>query len=132
MTGPAELPMRLSTDELRIRLSSRLDELGSKRSDLAPALALQRALLSRQIELLDVLLAGGLPSLSLPPRYLAAKLAGGVPALHGEPVPLPLQLLTLTLRDFCERLRSGSTEGPVDAVIQAIDTQGLDAGALLS
>jgi len=30
----------------------------------------------------------------LPPKYLAAKLARGVPALSGEPIPLPVPVLT--------------------------------------
>ena len=58
--------------------------------DLAPALDLQRELLSRVIDLAATLDGGRLPRLSLPPKYLAAKLARGVPALAGEPIPLPV------------------------------------------
>ena len=100
------------------RLHDRLLELHAERPDLAPALDLQRTLLSRDIELMDLFLAGGLPRLSLPGRYLAAKLRDGIPALHQEPVPIPQQLLTLAMRDFCERLMTGRTE-PAARALQA-------------
>ena len=136
MTAHAAVPTSHSTDELRARLNSRLDQIHSERPDLGAALSLQRVLLTSEIDLLDAIGAGGLPSLSLPPRYLAAKLGGGIPALHAEPIPLPTPLLTRSLRDFCERLASGSTAGStataVDAVIQALDVHGLDSAALLS
>lgn len=132
MNAHAARPSGPSTDELRARLHSRLDQIDAERPDLGPALVLQRVLLTREIELLDALRAGGLPSLSLPPRYLAAKLAAGIPALHAEPIPLPTGLLTLSLRDFCERLRSGSTAAAVEGVVEAFDARGLDGVALLS
>lgn len=103
------------------RLHDRLLEIHADRPDLAAALDLQRALLSRELELLDMFLAGGLPRLSLPGRYLAAKLRDGIPALMSEPVPLPQQLLTLALRDFCERLSTGRTEETARAIQAAFD-----------
>lgn len=103
------------------RLHDRLLEIHAERPDLAPALDLQRTLLARELELVDMFLAGGLPRLSLPGRYLAAKLRGGIPALLGEPVPLPQHLLGLALRDFCERLTSGRTEQTARAIQAAFD-----------
>lgn len=113
------------------RLHDRLLELHAERPDLAPALDLQRNLLSRDIELMDLFLAGGLPRLSLPGRYLAAKLRNGIPALHHEPVPIPQHVLTLAMRDFCERLMTGRTE-PAARALQAAFDGGLDGGAVIS
>ncbi|MGE3405142.1 MAG: formate dehydrogenase accessory protein FdhE [Vicinamibacterales bacterium] len=104
-----------------VRLHDRLLEIHAERPDLAPALDLQRNLLTRELELVDMFLAGGLPRLSLPGRYLAAKLRDGIPALFGEPVPLPQHLLTLALRDFCERLAAGRTEQTARAIQAAFD-----------
>ena len=122
----------LSSTSLRDRLASRLDQLDADRPDLASALTLQRQLLGRQIDLLDSLVQGGVPGLSLPRRYVAAKLRNGIPALHGEPVPLPAPLLTLALRDFCARLSSGATAETMAALVQAIDVGQLDAAGVLS
>jgi FdhE protein len=110
----------MSTSSLR-RLHDRLLEVHDERPDLAAALDLQRNLLTRELELADMFRVGGLPRLSLPGRYVAAKLRDGVPALFGEPVPLPQQLLTLALRDFCERLATGRTEETARAIQTAFD-----------
>src|SRR5687768_1151341 len=112
---------RSPIDELRAHLHARLDELTAQRPDLDAALTLQRSLLGQEIELLNTFMSGGLPGLSLPPRYLAAKLDRGIPVLHGEPVPLPSGLLTFALRDFCERLRAGATEDAAAGLVCAFD-----------
>jgi len=117
---------------IREGLDARLDELAATRPDLDRALTLQRVLLSRQIELLDVIHAGGLPGLVMPPGYVAAKLGRGVPALHGEPIPLPSALLAMAAREFCEQLARGGAGDAASAVGSALDTRALDAGALLS
>src|SRR6266581_8408419 len=77
------------------------------RPDLTPAIDLQRRLLTLVSELAEAFETGRLPRLSLPPRYLAAKLARGVPAIAGEPIPLPLPALTPTLLQLCDALASG-------------------------
>src|SRR5438477_111700 len=53
----------------------------SVRPDLAPAIALQRQLLGLVSDLTESIDHRPLPRLSLPPRYLAAKLQRGVPTL---------------------------------------------------
>jgi FdhE protein len=119
-------------DQLRARLESRLATLGAARPDLEPALALQRTLLSRQIDLIEVIRNGGLPGISLPAGYLVAKLKRGVPALHSEPIPLPSRVLELSAREFCDHLaRAGAGEAAA-AVGRALDEHSLDGGALLS
>lgn len=123
---------RSPIDELRAHLYARLDTLTAERPDLEAALTLQRSLLGQEVELLHTFMAGGLPSLSLPPRYLAAKLERGIPILHGEPVPLPSTLLVLAVRDFCERLRYGGTADAAGAIVRSLDEHRLDPIAVLS
>jgi FdhE protein len=123
---------RSPLDGLRAHLHARLDELAAGRPDLSAALALQRSLLSQEIELLNTFMPGGLPNLSLPPRYVAAKLDRGIPALHGEPVPLPRGLLSFALRDFCERLRGGATEEAAAGLVRALDEGRLVPAPVLS
>src|SRR5689334_22368649 len=77
------------------------------RPDLAPALDLQRGLLTLVIDLSRAVDEGRMPRLSLPPKYLAKKLARGVPAFAGEPIPLPVGALKPTLLGLCEQLAEG-------------------------
>src|SRR5919106_1996253 len=77
------------------------------RPDLAPAIVLQRRLLTIVAEVAQTLDGGSTPRLSLPPRYLAAKLARGVPALAGEPIPVPAVVLKPALLRLCEQLSAG-------------------------
>jgi FdhE protein len=118
--------------QLRSRLDRRLDDLAVLRPDLDRALALQRTLLSRQIDLLEVIRNGGLPSLALPAGYVAAKLKRGIPALHGEPIPLPAHVFALSAREFSEHLASGGAGEAAAGVARALDSRALDPGALLS
>ncbi|MGH9346988.1 MAG: formate dehydrogenase accessory protein FdhE [Vicinamibacterales bacterium] len=118
--------------ELRASLDRRLAEISAARPELERALELQRTLLSRQIDMLDVFRSGGIPSVSLPPRYLAAKLRTSVPALHGEPIPLPSKLLELSAREYCAHL-AGSGAGEAAAAIgRAFEAGTLDAAAVIS
>lgn len=102
------------------------------RPDLAPALELQRRLLTLVVELTRTLDAGRLPRLSLPPKYLAAKLARGVPALASEPIPLPVAVLTPTLLHLCSALADGGAGDAAAHIRQAIANGHVDAGSLLA
>lgn len=119
-------------EPLRARLARRLQALAVARPDLERAVALQQTLLSRQIDLLELFRDSGVPSLSLPAGYLAAKLKHGIPILHGEPVPLPSKLLELSVREFCGHLAGGSGGDLAAAVARALDERTLDAAALVS
>ena len=118
--------------QLRERLDRRLDDLGSARPELDRALALQRTLLSRQIDLLEVIQRGGLPGVALPSGYVSTKLKRGIPALHGEPIPLPAQVFGLSAREFCEHLARGGAGDAAAAVGHALDSHAIDGAALLS
>ena len=121
-----------SSRSLRRLLTGRLDQLHAARPDLSAALALQQRLLTREIDLLETFSEGGVPGLSLPRKYLAAKIRGGIPALYGEPVPLPGQVLILALRGFCEPLGAGATEATIAALTCAIDEERIDLAGVLS
>jgi len=102
------------------------------RPDLEPALALQGELLTRLIDLAGALAKGRLPRLSLPPKYLAAKLARGVPALAGEPVPLPVAVLTPTLFQLCDALAAGGAGDAATHIRESMDRGQLEAASLLT
>jgi FdhE protein len=102
------------------------------RPDLEPALALQGELLTRLIDLAGALAKGRLPRLSLPSKYLAAKLAHGVPALAGEPVPLPIQVLAPALFQLCDALAAGGAGEAATHIRESMDSGHLEAASLLT
>jgi FdhE protein len=102
------------------------------RPQLESAVDLQRKLIARVIGLRQTLEGGRLPRLSLPGRYLAAKLARGVPALAGEPIPLPVTLLTDTLLGLCVDLAEGGAGESAEHIRTVVENGSLDAGSLLS
>jgi FdhE protein len=102
------------------------------RPDLEPALALQRELLIRTIDLAAALAAGRLPKLSLPPKYLAAKLMRGVPVLAGEPIPLPVPVLTPTLFQLCDALANGGAGEAATHIRESLEGGKLEAASLLA
>jgi FdhE protein len=102
------------------------------RPDLEAALALQRELLTCMIDLAGALARGRVPKLSLPPKYLAAKLARGVPALAGEPIPLPVPVLTPVLLRLCDALAAGGAGEAATHIRQALEGGKLEAASLLT
>ncbi|PYQ78535.1 MAG: hypothetical protein DMG02_22690 [Acidobacteria bacterium] len=102
------------------------------RPDLAPALDLQRTLLTLVVDLKHALDAGGLPRLSLPPKYLAAKLARGVPIFCGEPIPLPVPVLTPVLQQYCEALAVGGAGDAAARIGDAIRSGQIEPASLLA
>jgi len=102
------------------------------RPDLEPALALQRELLAHVLDAAAVLDGGRLPRLSLPGKYLAAKLGRGVPALAGEPIPLPVPALAPPLVQLCEALAAGGAGEAAQHIGSAIADGAIDAGSLLT
>ena len=102
------------------------------RPDLAPALDLQRRLLRLVSDLAATLETGRLPRLSLPPKYLAAKLARGVPVLAGEPIPLPVAVLRPALGRLCEALAEGGAGEAATHIRDAIVNGSIESGSLLT
>jgi FdhE protein len=112
--------------------SGRWARLLSARPDLEPAVELQRQLIGLVVDLTDTVEHARLPRLSLPPRYVAAKLGHGVPALAGEPIPLPVQTLTPTILRLCDELARGGAGESAEHIRAAIVEGRMDAGSLLA
>jgi FdhE protein len=102
------------------------------RPDLAPAIDLQRRLLRVVSDLAATLETGRLPRLSLPPKYLAAKLARGVPVLAGEPIPQPVAVLRPALGRLCEVLADGGAGEAATHIGDAIMNGSIEPGSLLT
>ena len=102
------------------------------RPDLAPALDLQRRLLSHVSDLAGTLEHGRLPRLSMPQKYLAAKLARGVPVFAGEPIPLPVPALRPALLQFCDALAEGGAGDAATHIRDAIASGNIEGGSLLA
>jgi FdhE protein len=118
-------------DEIDATAGARWNAIIEARPDLATAVALQRRLLARVMTLERTIEGGRLPRLSLPPKYLAAKLARGVPALAGEPIPLPVAALAATLKQLCRELAEGGAGEAAEHIRTAVESGTLDAGSLL-
>ncbi len=118
--------------ELTETAERRWAALHAARPDLAAALELQRRLLTIVRELDATLAGGALPRLSLPPKYLAAKLAKGVPAFAGEPIPLPIPVLRPALLQLCGALAGGGAGDAAAHIRAAIDSGQMDAGSLVA
>ena len=122
---------RISGHNLANSAERRWKGLLEARPDLEPAVDLQRRLLTLVIDLAGTLEKGGMPRLSLPARYLAAKLARGVPALSGEPVPLPVPTMTPTLIDLCAALAGGGAGEAAEHIREVLATGQIEPGSLL-
>jgi FdhE protein len=125
------VPM-LSREELERAADERWTAILEARPELQPAVALQRRLISIVIDVGQAIARGRLPRLSLPPRYLAAKLARGVPALAAEPIPLPISALGPALLKLCAELAAGGAGEAANHIAAALQEGHLDAGTLLT
>lgn len=122
----------LTRNELIAASESRWEALRNARPDLAPAVDLQQRLLTIVANAAHAIAAGRLPRLSLPPRYLAAKLVRGVPIFAGEPIPVPLGLLQSSLFQLCDALAEGGARESAEHIKTAIANGTMEAGSLLT
>jgi FdhE protein len=106
--------------------------ISAARPDLEPAVALQRRLLGAMIDLDAVFAGGRVPRLSLPPKYLAAKLGRGVPIFTGEPIPLPAGVIRPTLLQLCDALAEGGAGNAAVRIRDAIGSGNIEIGSLLT
>jgi FdhE protein len=118
--------------ELLATAERRWEALRGARPDLTPAVDLQQRLLTIVVDAAHAIGAGRLPRLSLPPKYLAAKLTRGVPIFAGEPIPVPLALLRASLLGLCEALAEGGAASSADHIRTAITDGSMDVGSLLT
>ena len=121
-----------ATRESRLAVAAaRWNALAALRPDLEPAISLQRQLIGLVVDLAETIEHGRLPRLSLPAKYLAAKLARGVPALAGEPIPLPVAVLKPVLVRLCEELAAGGAGDAATRIRDSIVETRMEAGSLL-
>lgn len=121
-----------SRDDLLASARARWDAVLAARPDLAPAIDLQRRLITLVVDLTRTIDRGRLPRLSLPPKYVAAKLDRGVPAFAGEPIPLPVPALTAPLLELCSELAAGGAGAAAEHIRSAIESGSIEIGSLLA
>ena len=103
------------------------------RPDLEPAVALQRALLGLVIDLAETLRARPAARLSLPAQVPRRQAERGVPALAGEPIPLPVAAAEAGAARACAtRWREGGPARPPTHIRAHRMRRGMDAGSLLT
>lgn len=122
----------LSPDQLLESARRRWERVVNARQDLKPAVELQRGLLAIVMEVMTTVDGGRLPRLSLPPKYLAAKLLRGVPVFAGEPIPLPVTLLKAPLGRLCDILAEGGAGEVATHIREALDSGSIETGSLLT
>jgi FdhE protein len=121
-----------SRENLLEMARQRWEAIRTARPDLEPALALQQELLTRTVELAEAIAGGRLPRLSLPAKYVAAKLRRGVPALAGEPIPVPVAVLTPVMFQLCDALARGGAGEAATHIRASMEGGSLEAASLLT
>jgi FdhE protein len=122
----------LTRGELLAAAARRWAALREARPDLAPAVELQQSLLQIVIDAAQSIASTRLPRLSLPPKYLAAKLGRGVPVFAGEPIPVPLGVLRAPLLQLCDALAHGGATESASHIRDAIAAGTMEPGSLLT
>ena len=120
-----------SADELQEISTRRWDDLRIARPDLVPAVDLQQQLLNIVVSAARAI-EGKLPRLSLPPKYLAAKLTRGVPLFSGEPIPLPVHVLKASFLNLCDALAAGGAGDAAEHIKTSVAEGQMEAGSLLT
>ncbi len=113
------------------RAEARWTSIGANQPDLVPAIALQRLLVTRTIQTVDRLDGADRPILSLEPEQAAEKLRAGTPALRGEPVALPVAMLSPLVLEACDDLAQGGAGDVARRVRGCLDEGRIDIGSLL-
>ncbi len=85
---------------------SRWSALVAGRPELAAPVELQRHMVGAVLQLTERFEREGTRRLSLPAGYLTAKLKRGIPALAGEPIPVPTALIKPTILELCRILQA--------------------------
>jgi FdhE protein len=127
-------PVALPPSHREARLAAaaeRWNALLTAKPDLEPAIALQKDLVRIVVELAEILESRPLPRLSLPPRYLAAKLSRGIPALAGEPIPVPAGVLKRGFLSLCDALARGGAGEVAERIGRAVEEGAIEIGSLL-
>lgn len=126
------MPMRISSTALLERAEARWAELASARPDLAPAIDMQRSMVSRTIDAVDRLGAAEIAGITLEPALAATKLRAATPVLRGEVLALPTELLGPLVLQACDDLAAGGAGEVAQHVRACLDAGRIDMGSLLA
>lgn len=121
-----------SYSELVDQAARRLATLGQVCPDLDPAIELQRRLLGEIIALLERLELTRAVTSQAEPAVVAAKLDRGIPALRGQPVELPLSVLSPSLDRFCHYLADGGAGDAARHVLETLESGRMTRASLLA
>lgn len=115
----------------RALAGARWRQVSDAKPELAAAVALQGALIGLVNDLADQFDRSGAPKLTLPPRYLTTKLAAGIPALSGEPIRLPVDMLQPTFVGLCRALAAGGGGEATAKILEVVESGRFDTRAAL-
>src|SRR5437763_135488 len=127
---PYVAPPGAAPDRLLETARTRWTAILGARPELQPAVDLQRRLIGAVVELTALVEQARMPRLSMPPRYLAAKLARGVPAFAAGPIPAPARIPAPHLVQMCAALAAGGAGDAATHIQSAIESGNIDAGSL--
>ena len=106
--------------------------IGASQPDLVPAVALQRSLVSRTIDVVARLTGAEPPVVSLEPEQAADKLRAGTPALRDEPVALLVAALGPLVLEACDDFAAGGAGDVARRVRACLDEGRIDMSSLLT
>jgi FdhE protein len=112
--------------------NSQWDTAISDRPDLEVAIELQRRLINRSIKLISELESLGLPNWTISTDQLCSKLNARIPILRGENIPLPVDVLTPALLDFCNELAQSDAKEAVSHLTAVLEQHRIDPGSLVA
>jgi len=113
------------------RAEAKWRAVGAAQPDLAPAIALQRLLVTRTIRTVEQLTSVP-PAVTLPLATVTRKLQEGVPLLRGEELHLATDLLGPVVTQTCATLARGATGETAQRVRQCLEDGRIDMGSLLA
>lgn len=122
----------VSRDARLAQAEARWVAMVARKPDLHAAISLQRKLIGLVVDLTEAFEGGRPPRLSLPPRYLTTKLSSRIPALTGEPIPVPVDAVRPALLDLCRALAEGGGGEATLQIQTAMEDGRLDVPALLT
>ena len=117
------------TDELWQLALAKWAEIAQNFPDLAPALALQQAMLRLLVDAREGLDDSAAPLPDTTPAAILEKWARGVPALRNETVLIPAPLVAL-LPAFCDALAQGGAGESAAHIGHALAAGEIDGGSL--
>ena len=122
----------MDSDSLLEKAEARWEALGRQHQELTPAIALQRRLLRRGLELAAVIERDSPLRITIDPADMVARLRMKRPAFSGEPIEVDASHLHTFVLAFCDDLAQGGAGGPAERLRKTLERREIDTGSLLS